>query len=89
MVKARAMSVFLAWAVVKATQIPKKKGEKILTILTTNILPYDITLGMLAFLFLSKVATLTQSNSLSAIFPYVHFCPTAGQKQWHSSIRGK
>ena len=29
---------------------------------------------MLAYLFLSEVATLTQSNSLSAKFPYVHFC---------------
>ena len=27
---------------------------------------------MLAYLFLSKVATLTQSNSLSTIFPYIH-----------------
>ena len=57
-----------------------------MTILT-DVLPYDITLSMLAYLFLSKVATLTQSNSLSAIFPYVHFCLTTGQKYWHSSIR--
>ena len=41
---------------------------------------------MLAYLFLSNVATLTQSNSLSAIFPYVHFCLTTGQEHWHSSI---
>ena len=33
-----------------------------------------------------KVATLSQSNSLSAIFLYVHFCLTTGQKHWHSSI---
>ena len=32
---------------------------------------YEITLRMLAYLFLSKVATLTQSNSLSTIFPYI------------------
>ena len=30
---------------------------------------YDITLSMLAYLFLNKEATLTQSNSLSATFP--------------------
>ena len=41
-------------------------------------MPYDITLSMLEYLFLSKVATLTQSNSLSAIFPHVHFCLTTG-----------
>ena len=41
---------------------------------------------MLAYLFLSKVVTLKQSNSLSVIFPYVHFCLTTGHKHWHSSI---
>ena len=41
---------------------------------------------MLAYLFLSKIATLIQSNSLSAIFPYVHFCFTTGQEYWHNSI---
>ena len=35
-------------------------------------MPYEIILRMLAYLFLSKVATLTQSNSLSTIFPYIH-----------------
>ena len=36
---------------------------------------------MLAYLFLSKVASPTQSNSLSAIFfPYVHLCLTTGQE---------
>ena len=33
---------------------------------------------MLAYLFLSKVATLTQSNSFPAIFPYVQYHLTAG-----------
>ena len=35
-------------------------------------------------IFLSKVATRTQSNSLSATFQYVHFCITTGH--WHSII---
>ncbi len=33
-------------------------------------------------LFLS----LTQSNSLSAMFPYMDFCVLASQEHWHSSI---
>ena len=40
---------------------------------------------MLASLFLSKVATLTQSNILSAIFPYVHFYLATGEE--HSRDR--
>ena len=46
----------------------------------------DITLSMLAYLFLIKVAALTQSNSLSALFPYVNFSLTTGMEHWHSSI---
>ena len=41
---------------------------------------------MLAYLFLSKVTTITQSNSLSTIFPFVHFCLTNSQKHWQSKI---
>ena len=41
---------------------------------------------MLASLLISKVATFKQSNSLPAIFPYVHFCLTTSQEYWHSSI---
>ena len=48
------------------------------------VLPYDITLSMLAYLLLSKVATLTQSYSLSAIFLYVHLCLTTCQEHWFS-----
>ena len=33
---------------------------------------------MLVYMFLSKVATLTQSNSSSATFSCVHFCFTTG-----------
>ena len=43
---------------------------------------------MLAYLFLSKVATLTQSNLLSAIFPYVHFGLTTGQEHGIAVIAG-
>ena len=41
---------------------------------------------MLAYLFLSKVATLTQSNLLSAIYRYVHLCLITDQEHWHGSI---
>ena len=41
---------------------------------------------MLAYLLLSKVAGLTQSNLLSPIFPYVHFCLTTCQEHWYGSI---
>ena len=61
------------------------KEIKILTILI-KCLPYDITLSMLVYLFLSKVAIHIQSNSLSAIFPYVHLYLTTGQEHWQSSI---
>ena len=44
---------------------------------------------MLAYLFLSEVATQTQSNSLSAIFPCVHVCLTTGQEHWHRIFSGK
>ena len=75
---ARAMSMSFAWAVVKDNKI------MILTILTTCVLLYDITLSMLAYLLL---AILTQKNFLSAIFPYVQFCLATGQEHRHSSIR--
>ena len=69
--------MILAWEVVKAWQIHHS--------------PYDITLlvtslSMLAYLLQIKIAILTQGNSLSAIFPYVHFCLTSGQEHWHSNI---
>ena len=41
---------------------------------------------MLAYLFIRKVVTLTQSNLISAIFPYVHFCLSTGREQWYSSF---
>ena len=40
------------------------------------MLPYDITLSMLVYLFLSKVATFTQSNSLPL---YFHMCVSVSQ----------
>ena len=52
---------------------------------------YDI-LVMFAYLVLSIVATLIQSNTLSAIFLYVHICLNfgiavfAGKYRWHTSI---
>ena len=58
---------------------------KILTI-PEQIQLCDIILSALASRILSKVITLTRSNSLSAIFSYVHFILTTGQKHWHSSI---
>ena len=44
----------------------------------------DMTLKMIAYLFLSNVASLTPNNSLAAIFLYLHFCLTTGLEHWHS-----
>ena len=60
---ARAMSIFFSWAVVKPRQISrtiKKNYEN-----CDNMHCLMTSLRMFA-LFISKVATLTQSNSLSA-----------------------
>ena len=71
--------------VVKGRQITRTIQKKnFLTIMT--LLPFDVTLSMFAYLFLSEIATLTPSSSLSAIFPYLHFCLTTGKVRWPSSI---
>ena len=67
---ARAMSMLFSWAVFKARQISRTLKKKLIIL---TCMPYDITLSMLAYIFLSKVSTLTQSNSLIAILSYVHF----------------
>ena len=51
--------------------------------LTNQANPSHITLSVF---HASKVPTLTQSNSLSAIFPCVHFCLKTDQDFWHSHI---
>ena len=43
---------------------------------------------LMTSLFSMLASTLTQSDSLSAIFPYLHFCLTAGQEHGNSSIHG-
>ena len=73
----KAISMFLAWTVVQARQVSRIIKQKILTILTTHT-ALIFTLSVLAYLLLSKVATLTQSNPLIAIFLHVHFCFTTG-----------
>ena len=65
-VMARAMAMFLAWAAVKLGKYLEQQNKNLDN---SN----HITLSVLAFLFLSKVATLTQNNSLCQIS---YFCFT-------------
>ena len=58
--------MFFASAIYKTRKISRKEKKKSWQF-------YDITLIMLAYLFLSKVATLTQAIN-SQTFPYMNFC---------------
>ena len=70
---ARAMAVFLAWAVVRTRPIARTiKKEKNLGNSVYKHCFMTSLLVCLPSLLQSKVATLTQINSLSAIFPCVH-----------------
>ena len=78
---ARAMAMFLAWAVVRARPI----ARTILTI-RLQVLPYDISLSVLTILAYKYLLLHKSILSLSAIFPYVYFSITTSQGHWQSSI---
>ena len=63
--------------------------SRIYIIKKTSTNQYWVTVALqlgLTKVMASKVATLKQRNSLSAIFPYVHFYLTTGQEHWHGSV---